>query len=266
LPRNKISFSTLAKCDARCEYTQQELLYSSDIQRLITKLGDDYQANPITMGHTTGDAESRGLLALTLQYFDPNHSLIADQQRKVFWNDLTSEQDGYGHAISMAIRTTELNQTISSEQTLAHLTSIYQELIQFKRGLEAGLGVSNPVDRLSVKSERLNRINNRIAELENIPPGITKSQIKKTISVLDIWKDSKNVQKILRDYAEGDRSKLPIDEYVTNLVNDTTNLGLLPVEKAQANSLRLSLDAILLRVDPGESVAIQLFPTSEGQS
>jgi superfamily II DNA or RNA helicase len=250
LQQNNFQEEVAQKLDvAQNLYTQQELLYSSDIQRLITKLGDDYQANPITMGHTTGDAESRGLLALTLQYFDPNHSLIADQQRKVFWNDLTFEQDGYGHAISMAIRTTELNQTISSEQTLAHLTSIYQELIQFKRGLEAGLGVSNPVDRLSIKSERLNKINNRIAELENIPPSITKPQIKKTISVLDIWKDSKNVQKILRDYAEGDKSKLPIDEYVTNLVNDTTDLGLLSVEKAQASSLRLSLDAILLRVD-----------------
>ncbi len=127
------------------------------------------------MGHTTDDAESRGLLALTLQYFDPNHNLISDQRRKVFWNDLTFEQDGYGHAISMAIRTTELNQTISSAQTLAHLTSIYQELIKFKRSLEAGLGVSDPIDRPSVKSERLNNINNRIStELESFPPGITK--------------------------------------------------------------------------------------------
>jgi superfamily II DNA or RNA helicase/rRNA pseudouridine-1189 N-methylase Emg1 (Nep1/Mra1 family) len=231
-------------------YTQQELLYSSDIQRLIAKLGDNYQANPITMGHITNDAESRGLLALTLQYFDPNHKLIPDQQRKVFWNDLTSEQDGYGNSIAMAIRTTGLNQTISSEQTLAHLTSIYQELIQFKRGLEAGLGVSNPVDRLSVKSERLNKISNRIStELESFPPGITKPQISKAIGNLDSWKESKAVQKILRDYAEGDQSKLPIDEYVTTLVNDTTNLGLLPMEKAQAVSLRLSLDAILLRID-----------------
>jgi Helicase conserved C-terminal domain len=129
-------------------YTQKELLYSSDIQRLIAKLGDDYQANPITMGHTTNDNESKGLLALTLQYFDPNHKLIPDQQRTVFWNDMTSEQDGYGQAI-----------------------------------------------------------------------------------------------------CTGDRSKLSIDDYITNLVNDTMNLGLLHVEKAQATSLRLSLDAILLRVD-----------------
>ncbi len=230
-------------------YTQQELLYSSDIQRLITKLGDDYQAKPITMGHTTGEAESRGLLALTLQYFDPNHNLITDQQRKVFWNDITAEQDGYGQAIAMAIRTTELHQTISYEQTLAQLSSIYQGLVQFKRFLEAGLRVSNPVDLTNGRSERLNKINNRIAELDSIPVGITKPQIKKAISILDSWKENKAVQKVLKDYAEGDRSKLPIDEYVTSLVNDTTNLGLLPVEKAQAYSLRLSLDAMLLRID-----------------
>ncbi len=263
LQQNNFQEEVAQKLDvAQNLYTQQELLYSSDIQRLIAKLGDNYQANPITMGHTTGEAESRGLLALTLQYFDPNHNLISDQQRKVFWNDLTSEQDGYGHAIAMAIRTTESNQTISSEQTLAHMTLIYQELIKFKRGLEAGLGVANPVvqlcctggNRLNVKSERLHRINNRIAELESIPPGITRSQIRKTISDLEAWKESKVVQKILRDYAEGDQSKLPIDKYITNLVNDTTGLGLLPMEKAQANSLRLSLDAMLLRVD-SESAA-----------
>jgi Helicase conserved C-terminal domain len=231
-------------------YTQQELLYSSDIQRLLAKLGDNHQANPITMGHTTNDNESKGLLALTLQYFDPNHKLIPDQQRTVFWNDLTSEQDGYGQAIAMAIRTTELHQTISSQKTLAHLSSIYQELIRFKQGLENGLGVSNPVDCVNVKSERLNKINNRITtELEKFPPGITRQQIKKVIDTLDNWKESKVVHKILRDYADGDRSKLSIDEYITNLVNDTMNLGLLHVEKAQATSLRLSLDAILLRVD-----------------
>jgi glutamyl-tRNA reductase len=105
-------------------------------------------------------------------------------------------------------------------------------------------------DRLSIKSGRLSKINHRIStELESFPLGITKQQITKAINILDSSKESKSVQKVLKDYAEGDRSKLPIDEYVTSLVNDTTDLGLLSIEKAQADSLRLCLDAILLRVD-----------------
>ncbi len=83
-------------------YTQQELLYSSDIQKLIENLSNDYQANPISVGCKTGIPEASGLLALTLQYFGPSHEPILDRQRQVFWNDLTSEQDGYGTALSKA--------------------------------------------------------------------------------------------------------------------------------------------------------------------
>jgi Helicase conserved C-terminal domain len=90
-------------------YTQQELLYSSDIQRLIASLGEDYQSKPISMGNATGATEAMGLVSLSLKYFGPNGELIPTQQRQVFWNDLTAEQDGYGHAIAMTIRTTELH-------------------------------------------------------------------------------------------------------------------------------------------------------------
>jgi hypothetical protein len=80
---------------------------------------------------------------------------------------------------------------------------------------------------------------------------------------LDSSKESKSVQKVLKDYADGDRSKLPIDDYVTNLVDDTMNLGLLPLEKAQAVSLRLFLDAILIRVDSeSESIPEDDLPNS----
>ncbi len=229
-------------------YTQQELLYASDIQRLITRLGADYQANPISSGHQTGTSEPSGLVALTLKYFGPNGEPIPDLQRQIFWNDLTSDREGFGNAIAMAIRTTEFHQTTSTQQTLACMTAIYQELINFKHSLVTDLKISNLDDRVNISSERLTRINSRIQQLESLPQGITRQQIKQALRLLNDWKQNKEVQQILRDYTDGDRSKLSIAEYVSQLVADTISQGLIPKTEIQAVELSLNLDAILLRI------------------
>jgi hypothetical protein len=44
------------------------------------------------------------------------------------------------------------------------------------------------------------------------------------------------------------QSKLSIEEYVTNLVNDTMSKGLISKKQVQAVDLSLSLNALLLRV------------------
>ncbi|WP_310425710.1 C-terminal helicase domain-containing protein, partial [Chamaesiphon sp. VAR_48_metabat_135_sub] len=236
-------------------YTQQELLYASDIQKLITRLGTDYQANPISIGHQTGSSEPSGLLALTLKYFGPNGESIPDLQRQIFWNDLTSDRDGFGNAIAMAIRTTEFHQTTSTHQTLACMIAIYQELINFKQSLVTDLKISNLNDtfgrqcqRVNISSDRLNKINSRIQKLESLPQGLTRQHIKQALRLLNDWKQNKEVQQILRDYTEGDKSQLSIEEYTTNLVYDTMNQGLIPKAEIQAVDLSLSLDAMLLRV------------------
>ena len=243
------------KQDTAQNYTQQELLYASDIQRLITRLGEDYQANPISIGHQTGASEPSGLLALTLKYFGPNGEPILDLQRQIFWNDLTLDRDGFGNAIAMAIRTTEFHQTTSTQQTLACMTAIYQELINFKQSLVTDLKISNLDDtfgrqcqRVNISSDRLNKINSRIQQLESLPQGITRQQIKEALRLLNDWKQNKEVQQILRDYADGDKSQLSIEEYTTNLVHDTMNQGLIPKTEIQAVELNLSLEAILLRI------------------
>jgi hypothetical protein len=248
---------------AQSLYTQQELLYASDIQRLITRLGADYQANPISIGHQTGTSEPSGLLALTLKYFGPNGEPIPDLQRQIFWNDLTLERESFGNAlaepigtiIAMAIRTTEFHQTTSTQQTLACMTAIYRELINFKHSLVTDLKISNLDDtfgrqcqRVNISSDRLNKINSRIQQLESLPQGLTRQQIRGAMRLLNDWKQNKEVQQILRDYTEGDKSQLSIEEYTTNLVHDTMNRGLVPKTEIQAVDLTLSLDAILLRI------------------
>jgi hypothetical protein len=232
------------------------LSYSFDIKRLITKLGADYQANPISIGHQTGTSEPSGLLALTLKYFGSNGESIPDLQRQIFWNDLTyvgvasryETREGFGNAIAMAIRTTEFHQTTSTQQTLAWITAIYQELISFKQSLFTDLKISNLDDRVNINSERLTRIDSRIQQLESLPTGITRQQIKQAMRLLNDWKQNKEVQQILRDYTDEDRAKLSIEDYTTNLVHNTMDRGLIPKAEIQAVGLSLSLDAILLRM------------------
>jgi hypothetical protein len=148
----------------------------------------------------------------------------------------------------MAVRTTEFHQTTSTQQTLACMTAIYQELINFKQSLITDLKVSNLDNRVNINSDRLNKINSRIQQLENLPEGITRQQIKEALQLLNDWKQSKEVQQILRDYTEGDKSQLSIEEYTTNLVNETMSQGLISQTSIQAVELNLSLEAMLMRI------------------
>jgi ribosomal protein L21E len=66
--------------------------------------------------------------------------------------------------------------------------------------------------------------------------------------LLNDWKQNKEVQQILRDYTEGDKVQLSIAAYVSQLVADTMNQGLIPKTEIQAVELSLNLDAILLRI------------------
>jgi superfamily II DNA or RNA helicase len=229
-------------------YTQQELLHSSDIQKLIENLGDDYQAKPISVGCKTATPEASGLLALTLQYFGPNHELILDRQRLMFWNDLTSEQDGYGTALSKAFCTTELRQTVPAQQTLACLAIIYTELLKFKQPLVAEIEEFSRVETIKISSERLNKIGGRFQQLTEIPAGLDRKTILQALKILNDWKDKKSVQQILRNYTDGEESKLPLAEYVVSLVGETMSQSLFPKEQIQPCFLRLSLSAMLLRI------------------
>ena len=223
------------------------MISSGPINLIETKLGADYQATPILIGHQTGTSEPRGLLALTLKYFGPNGEPIPDLQRQIFWNDLTFDREGFGNAIAMAVRTTEFHKTTSTQQTLACMTAIYQALINFKQSLVTDLKISNLEDRVNISSDRLNKINGRIQQLESLPQGITREQIKGAMRLLNDWKQNKDVQQILREYTDGDKYQLSIEEYTTNLVHDTMDRGLIPKAEIQAVELNLSLDAILLR-------------------
>ncbi len=108
-------------------YTQQEIVFSEDISQRLQALGDDYQANPIALGRQIGEKdEPSGLIALTVKYFDPNGKAISQQQELLFWNDQTGERDGYGMALSTAVKTPEAGDVFSVKYLRASAQKLYR--------------------------------------------------------------------------------------------------------------------------------------------
>jgi Ca2+-binding EF-hand superfamily protein len=99
-----------------------------------------------------------------------------------------------------------------------------------------------------VNSERLNKIKKRVAMLSSFPQGISRQDVTETLKKLNSCKHSKLVQKLLKDYTNGEKSKLDNDAFVSQLVADTDKLNLLAIDNAQASGLQVSLEALLLRL------------------
>jgi hypothetical protein len=59
---------------------------------------------------------------------------------------------------------------------------------------------------------------------------------------------SKDVEKLLRTYNDGAKSQLPDPQFLTEFLADVDSLGLIPSTKAKRASLKLTVNAILLKV------------------
>lgn len=130
-------------------------------------LGDDYQASPIALGRRTGEKdEAIGLVALLIQYFGPNGEPIPDRQELVFWNDQTGERDAYGIAISTAFKTPEAGNVFSSRYLRSMAQTVYTQLVALKNHRATELSQVETLENVTVTSERLNKIQQRISTLE----------------------------------------------------------------------------------------------------
>jgi len=230
-------------------YTHQEILYAEDLSKKIAELGKDYQANAIALGQV-GDkkTEPMALAALKVEYFDPNGEVIAEQEHQIFWNDQTGERDAYGVAIATAFNTPEISEVIAANRLLTSASSLYKQLTKLKHHLSSDLAQVDTIANITVNSERLSKIKKRVAMLSSFPQGISRQDVTETLKKLNSCKHSKLVQKLLKDYTTGEKSKLDNDAFVSQLVEDTNKLNLLAIDNAEAASLQMSLDALLLRL------------------
>ena len=229
-------------------YTQNEILHSEELSKLIEKLGEDYQANPIALGRRTGEKdEPTGLVALTVEYFGPNGEPILEQQQTLYWNDQTREQDGYGVAIATAFKTPEAGDVFSSKYLLSELQKLYNQLVTLKQQRSAELAQPETLENISITSERMTQIQRRVSTLDSFPLGLDRVTVRNTLKKLNAWKEIKGVQKLLREYTDGDKAKVDNATFVVQLVQDTDTLNLIADEGIKPTSLQVSLAALLLR-------------------
>jgi hypothetical protein len=229
-------------------YTQQEIVFSEDISQRLQAMGDDYQANPITLGRKTGEQdEPTGLIALTIKYFGPNGETILEQQELLFWNDQTGERDGYGMALSTAVKTPEAGDVFSARHLRTLAQKLYTQLVELKRQRSSELGQPETLENVTITSERLNKIQQRISTLDTLPDGLDRKTVRETLQKLNLWKGSKLVQKLLRDYTDGAKAQLETPMFVLELVKDTDEKNLILSSGVKPASLSISLSALLLR-------------------
>jgi SNF2 family DNA or RNA helicase len=229
-------------------YTQQEILFSEDVSQRLQEMGDDYKANPIALGRKTGELDEPIVLAaLTLEYFGPNGEAILDKTETVFWNDQTKEKNAYGVAIATAVKTPKAGDVFSAKYLLNNAKQVYNSLVTLKKEKLGELDQIDNPKNIGVTSERLNRIQMRINQLSRFPEGITRSIVKDTLKKLNGGKHRKNVQKILKDYTDGEKAKLEGGEFLSQLIEDTDYLNLLLFDEVKATSLKISIAALLMR-------------------
>jgi Helicase conserved C-terminal domain len=228
-------------------YTHQEILFSEDVSQRLKALGDDYQANPIALGRRVEPNEPLGLAALAVEYFGPNGEPIPDKQQLVFWNDQAGERDGYGMAIATAVKTPEAGDVFSATHLLSCAHNLYRQLITLKQQRAAELAQPEALENINITSERLSRIQQRINTLETLPEGIDRKIVRDTLRKLNSWKGMKSVQKLLREYTDGTKSKLEIADFLAELVKDTDERNLILDEGIKPSSLKISLAALLIK-------------------
>jgi len=228
-------------------YTENEILQSEELKKLVQRLGDDYIPNPITVGQLNNHDLPHNLVALTMDYFGPNNEPLPDKKQVIYWNDLTSEEDSYGRSIALGFQTPEYHEVVSASAIIEKANRLYEQLIMLKKDYEKNLEREESTENINISSERVSRIQKRIREMDSFPEGINRRIVKETLNKLNQHKN-KQVQKLLKQFTDGDKSKLGNDDFINQLVSDTDKLSLIDIEVIKPSKLTVSLSALLMLI------------------
>jgi proline dehydrogenase len=135
----------------------------------------------------------------------------------------------------------------SARYLRAMTQTLYTQLVALKQQRAKELAQPDTLENVSMTSERLNKIQQRIGTLEQLPAGIERKAVKDTLKKLNAWKGKKSVQKLLRDYTDGVKAQLETADFVTELVRDTDEKSLILSDGIKPSALSISLSALLLR-------------------
>jgi hypothetical protein len=135
----------------------------------------------------------------------------------------------------------------SAKYLLDSAKQVYKGLVALKQERLSELSQPETLEKVGTTSERLNRIKTRINALDAFPEGVTRAIVKETLKKLNGGKHMKGVQKIMKDYTDGEKAKLEGEQFLIQLIEDTDMLNLLSFDGIKPTTLKLSLSALLMR-------------------
>ncbi|WP_258004718.1 hypothetical protein [Cylindrospermopsis raciborskii] len=135
----------------------------------------------------------------------------------------------------------------SSKYLISLAESIYDELVKLKEQRGAELEEPETLENINITSERITKIQRRLNKLDRFPGNLDRVMVKSTLKKLNSWKEGKSVQKLLKEYTDGDKSNLDDEKFIIQLVEDTDRLNLILDEGIKPTSMQISLTAFLLR-------------------
>lgn len=232
-------------------YSQNEILFAEELRKCLDQLGADHPVNPITVGSHDPDEVSQNIVVFRIDYFDPNGKLIPDKTELIYWNDRTETQDGLGQAIANAFKTGELDHLLATSKFVAQASQLYERLVKLKTERSNILAQADTAETVEVSTDRLQTIQNRIKRISRNPENsslqIDRKALKETLKKLDQARELKAVQQLLRDFTIGQSAALDDQDFIQQLIMTTNQLGLLTTAIAQATSLKMTVQAMLLK-------------------
>jgi hypothetical protein len=147
-------------------------------------------------------------------------------------------------AIATAFKTPEAGEVFSTKYLLSAAQNLYDQLVALKQQWVAELEEPETLENINITSERIVRIQRRVSSLDNFPGWIGEGYSEEYSQKLNTWKETKQVQKLLREYTDGAKAQLDDAAFVTHLVQDTEILNLIVYDGIKASTLQVSLAAI----------------------
>ncbi len=150
-------------------------------------------------------------------------------------------------AISTAFKIPEAGNVFACHHLRSIAQTAYTQLVTLKKLREKELRQPETIENVTITSERLNKIQQRINTLDSLPDGLDRKTVTDTLKKLNAWKGIKSVQKLLHDYTDGAKAQLETPAFLAELVKDTDEKNLILSDGVRPTTLSVNLLAILLR-------------------
>lgn len=126
--------------------------------------------------------------------------------------------------------------------------ALYEKLVNLKQERQLALEQPETVNNINITSERISRLQKRVQSMNELPDGIDSKMVRGMLKKLNQHKDKKIVQKVLRDYTDGDESKFQDPKFIKTLVNKAGEMSLIDWEFIKPVTVQVTITALLIKL------------------